>query len=32
MIEVSDLALEKIQEILKEEPAGTVIRVNVKPG
>jgi Fe-S cluster assembly iron-binding protein IscA len=32
MINVTDLALEKIQEIMQDEPADTVIRINVKPG
>lgn len=32
MIQVTDAALAKIREILEEEPAGTSIRVNVKPG
>ena len=32
MIQVTDVALEKIQEILQDEPADTVIRVNVTPG
>jgi Fe-S cluster assembly iron-binding protein IscA len=32
MITVTDVALEKIQGILAEEPEGTVIRVNVSPG
>lgn len=32
MIKVTDIAQEKIREILAEEPEGTQIRVNVKPG
>lgn len=32
MISVSDIALEKIRDILQEEPDDTVIRVNVSPG
>jgi len=32
IIKVSDVALGKIEEIVREEPAGTVIRVQVSPG
>jgi Fe-S cluster assembly iron-binding protein IscA len=32
MISVTDLAKEKIEEILKQEPEGTAIRVAVSPG
>jgi hypothetical protein len=32
MIRVSDIALDKIRDILQEEPETTVIRMNVTPG
>ncbi|TCP53881.1 hypothetical protein EV586_105227 [Tumebacillus sp. BK434] len=32
MISVTQIAKEKIQEILEQEPQGTVIRVSVSPG
>jgi Fe-S cluster assembly iron-binding protein IscA len=32
MIRVTDVALEMIRDILKEEPESAVIRINVTPG